>query len=420
MTAHQDWVEGDEAPWLAVNENNDALGQPWTFAQRPAGHTGLSVGIGGGPYTEAITISDQTVACADNDDTYIVANRATGVLSASTGTTNWNDSSTYGRVAIVAFAGGLLTSYRDFRFGEGGIFRGENASAGTELRGLTFTAETGSTADSDPGAGLFKWNHATQASATVLYIDEATADAVNVDASMGELDAGTLLIQQANDAARWQRWAYAATPVDGTGYWKLTVTLLEKTSGDIQDGALCYFDFDDEGAPGSSGMSTDPLWGAAGDLAYGAGNDAGNRLAIGTARQKLRVNAAATAPEWASDVTCIPIACSDETTALTTGTAKVTFRMPFAMTLTDVRASVTTAPTGGTLLTVDVNENGSSILSTKLTFDASAKTTTTAATPRVISDSSLADDAEITIDIDAVGSTVAGAGLKVYLIGYVT
>ena len=64
-----------------------------------------------------------------------------------------------------------------------------------------------------------------------------------------------------------------------------------------------------------------------------------------------------------------------------------------------------------------MNEGGTSILSTKLTFDASEKTTTTAATPRVISDSSLADDAEITIDIDAVGSTVAGAGLKVTLIG---
>jgi hypothetical protein len=111
------------------------------------------------------------------------------------------------------------------------------------------------------------------------------------------------------------------------------------------------------------------------------------------------------------------IAVSDETTALTTGTAKVTFRMPAKITLTDVRASVTTAPTGGTLLTVDVNESGTTILSTKLTFDASEKTTTTAATPRVISDSSLADDAEITIDIDAVGSTIAGAGLKVLLIG---
>lgn len=113
----------------------------------------------------------------------------------------------------------------------------------------------------------------------------------------------------------------------------------------------------------------------------------------------------------------IMLACSDETTALTTGTAKVTFRMPYAFTLTAVRASVTTAPTGASLLTVDINESGSTILSTKLTFDASEKTTTTATTPAVISDFSLADDAEITIDIDQVGSTIAGAGLKVYLIG---
>ena len=30
----------------------------------------------------------------------------------------------------------------------------------------------------------------------------------------------------------------------------------------------------------------------------------------------------------------IVVACSDETTALTTGTSKVTFRMPYAMTVT--------------------------------------------------------------------------------------
>ena len=113
----------------------------------------------------------------------------------------------------------------------------------------------------------------------------------------------------------------------------------------------------------------------------------------------------------------VMVAASDEITALTTGTAKVTFRMPRAMTLTAVKASVVTAPTGSTLLTVDINKGGTSILSTKLTFDAGEKTTTTAATPAVISDANLAADAEITIDIDSVGSTIAGAGLKVTLIG---
>jgi hypothetical protein len=113
----------------------------------------------------------------------------------------------------------------------------------------------------------------------------------------------------------------------------------------------------------------------------------------------------------------ILLVCSDETTDLTTGTAKVTFRMPCAMSLTTVRATLSTAATGTDLVTVDINESGATVLSTKITIDASEKTSTTAATQPVISDGALADDAEITIDIDLVGNTTPGKGLKVWLIG---
>ena len=117
-----------------------------------------------------------------------------------------------------------------------------------------------------------------------------------------------------------------------------------------------------------------------------------------------------------TNVQSIVVAASDETTALATGTAKVTFRMPYAFTLTSVRASLTTAQASGSIFTVDINEGGTTILSTKLTIDNTEKTSTTAATPPVISDSSLADDAEITIDIDQIGDGTA-KGLKVALIG---
>lgn len=116
---------------------------------------------------------------------------------------------------------------------------------------------------------------------------------------------------------------------------------------------------------------------------------------------------------------CIAIACSDETTALTAGSAKVTFRMPYAFTLSAVRASLTTAQASGSILTVDINEGGASILSTKLTIDNAEKTSVTAATAAVISDAALANDAEITIDIDQIGDGTA-KGLKVYLIGVPT
>lgn len=110
-------------------------------------------------------------------------------------------------------------------------------------------------------------------------------------------------------------------------------------------------------------------------------------------------------------------ACSDETTALTTGANKLTFRMPYAMTLTAVRASLTTAQTSGIIFTVDVNVNGTTVLSTKITIDNTEKTSTTAAAAPVISTSFLPDDSEITIDIDQIGDGTA-KGLKIALIGY--
>lgn len=111
----------------------------------------------------------------------------------------------------------------------------------------------------------------------------------------------------------------------------------------------------------------------------------------------------------------IGISVVSESTTLTTGTAKRTFRMPFAFTVTGVRASLSTASSSGTP-TVDINEGGSTILSTKLTIDANEKTSTTAATAAVVSDTALADDAEITIDIDVAGT--GAQGLKVYINGY--
>lgn len=142
---------------------------------------------------------------------------------------------------------------------------------------------------------------------------------------------------------------------------------------------------------------------------YGSGTFTGTAakmLAVDSSGNIIEEDVATVTPR------SLTVACSDETTSLTTGTAKATFRMPEAATITGVRASVTTAPTGSGL-TIDVNEGGTSILSTLLTIDAGEETSTTAATPAVVSDNSIADDAKVTIDIDGVGSTTAGTGLKV-------
>jgi len=114
----------------------------------------------------------------------------------------------------------------------------------------------------------------------------------------------------------------------------------------------------------------------------------------------------------------IIIAVGDETTAITAGTGKVTFRMPYAMNLSEIRGSLSTAQTSGSIFTVDVNNGGTSLLSTKLTIDNTEKTSTTAATLPVLTYGStqVLSDAEITIDVDQIGDGTA-KGLKVTLVG---
>jgi len=85
------------------------------------------------------------------------------------------------------------------------------------------------------------------------------------------------------------------------------------------------------------------------------------------------------------------------------------------MKIYNVGAYVTTAPTGAAIQ-VDINLTGTgSILSTPITIDAGEKSSTTAATPAVISTNIIPADGELTFDIDQVGSTVAGTSLHVYI-----
>jgi hypothetical protein len=156
-------------------------------------------------------------------------------------------------------------------------------------------------------------------------------------------------------------------------------------------------------------LSTDLSYDAATRvLASSTGTDATLPLVTSTTPGLMR-------PVDLGDV--IVLACSDETTDLATGTAKVTFRMPWAATLTGVRLNVNTAPTGSALI-VDVNEGGASVFGTLPQIDDGDTTSVGSVVAPVISDSTLAADAEITVDIDQVGSSAAGKGLKVAL--YVT
>lgn len=195
-------------------------------------------------------------------------------------------------------------------------------------------------------------------------------------------------------------WVYV-TPLEGWIVYNQAANYCEQFDGAVWD----------QFSPGSSGLDIDDLDDV--DMTTVAPDDDDVLTWDATAGNWVpRAPAGGSAPTES-----IIIAAGDETTAITAGNGKVTFRMPYAFTLTAIKASVTTAPTGSTII-IDVNEAGVTILSTKLSIDATEKTSATAASAAVISDANLAADAEMTIDFDQVGATIAGAGVKVTLIGH--
>jgi len=150
------------------------------------------------------------------------------------------------------------------------------------------------------------------------------------------------------------------------------------------------------------------------------------RYGIGSTNQVLTVVGGL--PAWASagHVTqsrALEVACSDETTALTTSdNPKVTFRMPYGLVLNQgedgLRASLTGVGSTSGTTTVDVHMNGTTIMSTtKCTIDYGDDTSVGASAEPVITTLTLTDNAEITVEIDAVTGGADETGLKIQLIG---
>jgi len=100
---------------------------------------------------------------------------------------------------------------------------------------------------------------------------------------------------------------------------------------------------------------------------------------------------------------------------LVVGTDKApTIVAPCALTIVKVKVAVKTAPTGAALI-VDVNKNGTTIFTTQggRPSIAIGDTTDDSDTPDV---TALAETDKLTVDIDQVGSTIAGADLTVEVV----
>ena len=174
-------------------------------------------------------------------------------------------------------------------------------------------------------------------------------------------------------------------------------------SGATDGDSIVWSDADDEFIPGSGG---------------GGGHTIAEEGTPLTARATLNfVGAAVTATDDpGNDQTDVTIVVYQILPYSYTGTLTVqtgTFRLYVerASTIVSVRASVGTAPTGAAIL-VDVNKNGTTIFTTQSNRPSIAVSTNTA-TAAAINVTSLAAGDYLTVDIDQIGSTVAGANLTV-------
>jgi len=108
------------SPEVIINANFEALADLAVYARKASTTTGLTWGYYGGRYA-GFAVADGTLTLTARATNYIVAAKATGVLSVSTATTNWNDTTNYAKVYQVVTGAATVTSYASYRVGGTGV-----------------------------------------------------------------------------------------------------------------------------------------------------------------------------------------------------------------------------------------------------------------------------------------------------------
>lgn len=118
-TSNLDLISSSQASKeVTANALFDASSPATLYGRRASTTSALTWGFYGGmiDIAGAITaIANGTVALTASITNYIVASRATGAVSASTTTTNWNNSTGYIRLYSIVAGASSVTSYTDFR-----------------------------------------------------------------------------------------------------------------------------------------------------------------------------------------------------------------------------------------------------------------------------------------------------------------
>lgn len=119
-TTNLDTISSSQASKeVTANALFDAGSPATTYGRRASTTTGLTWGYYGGNVTIAAgtmsQIANGTVALTASQTNYVVAAKSNGAVSASTATTNWDDTDNYWRLYSIVAGASSVTSYTDAR-----------------------------------------------------------------------------------------------------------------------------------------------------------------------------------------------------------------------------------------------------------------------------------------------------------------
>lgn len=114
------------SPEIPINENFEVLDHAAVYGKAHNTTTGLTWGYWGGRWG-GFVVAAGTLTLTNAADNYIVVAKATGVITVSTSTTNWSNTTDYSRAYKLTTAGGVVTTVEDHRAGPGGVHGGTAA-----------------------------------------------------------------------------------------------------------------------------------------------------------------------------------------------------------------------------------------------------------------------------------------------------
>jgi hypothetical protein len=219
----------------------------------------VAIGTGAKTFTVASDIANKAFIAGTFVHIYSRADTADFMFGSVTS----YDSGTGALIVDVTATGGSGTN-TDWNISQAGARGATGAIGATGANsGIKQTYST-TTADADPGAGTFRLNHATPASATAAYLDNADAGGATVSTIFDLWDDSTTTtkgfvhFEKSGDATVWAQFAVTGSVVDGAGYRKLTLTS-GAGSGAFTNAdtfSITFFRSGDKGADGAIAGAT--------------------------------------------------------------------------------------------------------------------------------------------------------------------